>query len=63
MIDRAHQPSVTRQAELPGISRGTVYYLPQPGTSKRNPGHAIYPYLLRGLAITRANQVSALDTT
>ena len=36
---------------------------PQPGTRKRNPGHTIYPYLLRGLAFTRANQVSALDTT
>ncbi|EQD69945.1 Transposase, partial [mine drainage metagenome] len=36
---------------------------PQLGTSKRNPGHKIYPYLLRKLAITRANQVWALDTT
>jgi len=36
---------------------------PQPGTSKRAPGHMIYPYLLRKVAITRANQVWALDTT
>ena len=36
---------------------------PQPGTSKANPGHKIYPYLLRKLAITRSNQVWALDTT
>ena len=36
---------------------------PQPGTSKRAPGHKIYPYLLRKLAITRSNQVWALDTT
>ena len=36
---------------------------PQPGTSKRVPGHKIYPYLLRKLAITRTNQVWALDTT
>ena len=36
---------------------------PQPGTSKPRPGHKIYPYLLRKLAITRANQVWALDTT
>ena len=35
----------------------------KPGTSKRHPGHTIYPYLLRGLAITRANQAWALDTT
>jgi putative transposase len=36
---------------------------PQPGTSKRAPGHKIYPYLLRALAIVRSNQVWALDTT
>jgi putative transposase len=36
---------------------------PQPGTSKRAPGHKIYPYLLRTLAVVRSNQVWALDTT
>ena len=36
---------------------------PQPGTSKRAPGHKIYPYLLRRLAVCRSNQVWALDTT
>ena len=36
---------------------------PQPGTSQRAPGHKIYPYLLRKLAIERSNQVWALDTT
>lgn len=35
----------------------------KPVTSKKNPGHKIYPYLLRGLKIERANQVWALDTT
>ena len=35
----------------------------KPGTSKKHPGHEIYPYLLRSLAINRANQVWALDTT
>ena len=30
MIDRNHPLSVTRQADLVGISRGSVYYLPQP---------------------------------
>lgn len=122
MIDRSHELSVTRQAELLGISRGSVYYLPrpvseddlrlmrrldelhlehpfmgarmlrdqlwreglnvgrrhvttlmrrmgiealcpQPGSSKPAPGHKVYPYLLRKLAITRSNQVWALDTT
>ena len=35
----------------------------KPGLSKKYPGHKIYPYLLRGLTIDRANQVWALDTT
>ncbi len=30
MIDRDHELSVTRQAELLGISRASVYYLPRP---------------------------------
>ena len=30
MIDRDHNLSITRQAELLDISRGTVYYLPRP---------------------------------
>jgi putative transposase len=122
MIDRDHVLSITRQAQLLNISRGTVYYLPQPvspadlvlmrkidelhlehpfmgarmlrdqllrqgfgvgrrhvrtlmlrmgiealapqpGTSKAAPGHKVYPYLLRNVAITRSNQVWALDTT
>ena len=33
------------------------------GASKATPGHKIYPYLLRQLTITRANQVWTLDTT
>ena len=36
---------------------------PQPGTSLAAPGHKIYSYLLRAIAITYANQVWALDTT
>ena len=35
----------------------------RPNTSKRHPGHKIYPYLLRGMNIDRANQVWALDIT
>ena len=30
MIDRDHDLPVQRQAELMGISRGSVYYLPRP---------------------------------
>ena len=32
-------------------------------TTKPEPGHKIYPYLLRGLAITRPNEVWAMDIT
>jgi putative transposase len=35
----------------------------KPRTSKPGIGHKIYPYLLRGLAITRPNQVWAADIT
>ena len=35
----------------------------RPNTSKPAPGHKIYPYLLRGLAVERANQVWAMDIT
>ena len=36
---------------------------PKPRTSKPEPEHAIYPYLLRGLSIDRPNKVWASDIT
>lgn len=36
---------------------------PRPSTSRRNPEHRVYPYLLRDVAVTRANQVWAADIT
>jgi len=122
MIDRNHELSITRQAELLEVSRASVYYLPRPvseadlglmrridalhlehpfmgarmlrdslrregfevgrkhvgtlmagmgieplyrrpRTTRKHPGHAVYPYLLRGLAIERANEVWAMDIT
>ena len=122
MIDRTHELPIVRQAQWVGVSRGAVYYLPQPvspadlalmrridalhlehpflgarllrdvlkregfavgrkhvatlmrrmgieslyrkpNTSRKHPGHAVYPYLLRGLAIERANHVWAMDIT
>ncbi len=35
----------------------------KPRTSRRHPGHRVYPYLLRGLSVTRPNQVWAMDIT
>jgi putative transposase len=122
MIDRTHALPVKRQAELVGISRGTVYYQPEPvsdadlrlmrridelhlelpfagsrmlrdllngegfevgrrhvanlmrkmgiqalyrkpNTSKKHPKHPVFPYLLRGMTIERANRVCAMDIT
>ena len=36
---------------------------PGPGSSKRQPGQHIYPYLLRSLSITTPNQVWGIDIT
>lgn len=122
MIDRDHALPIKRQAELVGISRSDVYYVPRavsqvdlrlmqridvlnlerpfagsrmlrdmlnregfevgrkhvatlmrrmgiealyrkPNTSRKHPGHKVYPYLLRELEIERANQVWAADIT
>ena len=35
----------------------------RPNTSKPEPGHKIYPYLLRGMKIEQVNQVWAMDIT
>jgi putative transposase len=37
--------------------------VPRPGTSQAAPGNKIYPYLLRGVAITEPNHVWACDIT
>jgi len=35
----------------------------RPNTSRKHPGHPVYPYLLRHLAVTRPDQVWAMDIT
>lgn len=35
----------------------------KPKTTRRHPGHKVYPYLLRGMEVNRANQVWAMDIT
>ena len=55
-VGRQHLGTLMRRMGIEAL-------VPKPGTSKAAPGHKIYPYLLRHLAITAANQVWALDTT
>lgn len=42
---------------------GLQALVPGPHTSKPHPEHRIYPYLLRGVDVTRPNQVWAADIT
>lgn len=42
---------------------GICAVYPKINLSKRNQAHKVYPYLLRGLKITRANQVWSMDIT
>ncbi|MEL3892954.1 MULTISPECIES: IS3-like element ISPpu29 family transposase [Pseudomonas] len=42
---------------------GLAGMAPGPNTSKPQPQHKVYPYLLRGVAVTRPNQVWSTDIT
>ena len=42
---------------------GIEAHYPQPNLSRPHPDHKIYPYLLRGVAIERPNQVWSTDIT
>ena len=42
---------------------GLFPVFPKKNTSKRNPEHPVYPYLLRDVPITRVNQVWSMDIT
>lgn len=57
--EQVNRKRVKRLMDLMGWQ--TIYHKRK--TSKRNPEHPVYPYLLRGLEITRANQVWAIDIT
>ncbi len=55
-VGRRHIKTLMKRMGIEAIYR-------KPNTSKPGPGHKIYPYLLRGMAITRPNQVWAMDLT
>ena len=57
--DPVNRKRVRRLMQLIGLE--AIYR--RPNTSKPNPGHKVYPYLLRGLEINRVNQVWATDIT
>lgn len=55
----ANRKRIQRLMRLMGIES----IAPKPKTSEPHPEHVRYPYLLRGLAISRVNQVWATDIT
>jgi len=55
-VGRRHVSTLMKKMGVEAIYR-------RPNTSKPAPGHKIYPYLLRNLAVTRPNQVWATDIT
>src|SRR4029077_11237026 len=55
-IGRRHVKTLMRRMGIEALYR-------HPRTTKPEPGHKIYPYLLRGVEITRPNQVWAMDIT
>lgn len=55
-VGRKRVVSLMKQVGIEALYR-------KPKTTQRHPGHKIYPYLLRKLAITRPNQVWAMDIT
>ena len=60
--EKGHEINHKRIHRLMQIMAIEAIY-PKPNTSKRNPAHKIYPYLLRNLEINRSNQVWATDIT
>jgi putative transposase len=55
-IGRRHVKTLMRRMGIEALYR-------RPRTTKPEPGHKIYPYLLRGMVIERPNQVWAMDIT
>ena len=55
-VGRRHIKTLMKRMGIEAIYR-------KPNTSKPAPGHKIYPYLLRDLAVTRSNQAWAMDIT
>jgi putative transposase len=55
-IGRRHVKTLMKRMGMEALYR-------RPRTTKPEPGHKIYPYLLRGMEVTQPNQVWAMDIT
>jgi putative transposase len=55
-VGRRHVSTLMKKMGIEALYR-------RPNTSRKHPENPVLPYLLRGLAITRANQVWAMDIT
>lgn len=55
-VGRRHVSTLMRRMGVHALYR-------KPNTSRRHPHHRVCPYLLRGLTVTRSNQVWAMDIT
>jgi putative transposase len=55
-VGRRHVKTLMRKIGIEALYR-------RPRTTRPEPGHKVYPYLLRGLEVTRPNQVWAMDIT
>jgi putative transposase len=55
-VGRRHVKTLMQRMGIEALYR-------RPRTTRPEPGHKIYPYLLRGMQITRPNQVWAMDIT
>lgn len=56
IVNRKRVQRLMRQMGLAGMAPG-------PDTSRAHPAHKVYPYLLRGVAVARPNQVWSTDIT
>lgn len=56
VVNRKRVQRLMREMGLAGMAPG-------PATSRKHPRHKVYPYLLRGVAVTRPNQVWSADVT
>lgn len=55
-VGRKHVATLMRKMGIEALYR-------RPNTSRKHPEHPVYPYLLKNLAVTRPNQVWAMDIT